>query len=49
MATKNKLPQNRYESYATVIGPINIEDLKALRKLVRKAIRNYESNEQFQV
>lgn len=37
------------EGFATVIGPINIEDLKALRKLVRKAIRNYESNEQFQV
>lgn len=86
MATKNKLPRNRDESYAryedgrftlsmgiedcshkryvkdgkdliissnegfaTVIGPLNIEDLKALRKLVRKAIRDYESNEQFQV
>lgn len=86
MATKNKLPRNRDESYtryedgrftlsmriedcsyeryvkdgkdliisynegyATVIGPLNIGDLKALRKLVRKAIRNYESNEQFQV
>lgn len=37
------------ESFATVIGPLNIEDLKALRKLIRKAIRNYESNEPFQV
>lgn len=86
MATKNKQPKNREESYAryddgrftlymgtedcshkryvkdgkdliisyqdnyaTSIGPLNLEDLKALRKLVRKAIRNYESNEQFQV
>lgn len=37
------------EGSAIVIGPLNIEDLKALRKLVRKAIRNYESNEPFQV
>lgn len=36
-------------SCATAIGPLNMEDLKALRKLIRKAIRNYESNEQFQV
>lgn len=38
-----------YESYGTVIGPLNLLDLKALRKLIRKAIRNYESNEPFQV
>lgn len=38
-----------YESHGTVIGPLNLLDLKALRKLIRKAIRNYESNEPFQV
>lgn len=37
------------EGYATVIGPLNIKDLKALRKLIRKAIRNYESNEPVQI
>lgn len=35
--------------YSTSIGPLNLEDLKALRKLVRKAIKNYESTEEFQI
>lgn len=36
-------------NYRTCIGPLNLEDLKALRKLVRKAIRNYEDNESIQI
>ena len=35
--------------YRIFIGPLNLEDLKALRKLVRKAIRNYEDNESIQI
>lgn len=36
-------------NYETTIGPLNLKDLKALRKLVRKAIKNYESNEPLQI
>lgn len=35
--------------FTTVVGPLNLEDLRALRKLIRKAIRNYESNEPLQI
>lgn len=37
------------QNYSTMIGPLNLEDLKALRKLIRKAIRNYESDEPIQI
>lgn len=37
------------ESYATIVGPLNLEDLKVLRKIIRKAICNYESNEPIQI
>lgn len=37
------------EGYTIVVGPLNLGDLKALRKIIRKAIRNYESNEPLQI
>lgn len=35
--------------YSTSIGPLNLEDLKALRKAVRLAIRNYNDNREVQI
>ena len=32
-------------NYTTVVGPFDIEDLKLLRKLIRKEIRRIQTNE----
>lgn len=37
------------EGYTSSIGPLNLEDLKALRKIIRQAIRNYEGNDSIQI
>lgn len=37
------------KGYTTCMGPLNLKDLKALRKLIRQAIRNYDNNEPLQV
>lgn len=37
------------KGYTTMVGPLNLKDLKALRKLIRQAIRNYEDNKPLQV
>lgn len=37
------------KGYSTSIGPLNLADLKALRKLILEAIRHYEDNESFQI
>lgn len=37
------------KSYTTTIGPLSKADLKALRKIIRKAIRDYEGNEHIQI
>lgn len=37
------------KGYTTMIGPLNLKDLKALRKLIRKAIKTYEDNQSFQI
>lgn len=36
-------------NYSTTIGPLSLADLKNLRKLIRYAIRNYESPEELQI
>ena len=37
------------KGYTTRVGPLNLKDLKALRKLVRQAIRGYEDNKSIQI
>lgn len=37
------------KGYTTCLGPLNLKDLKALRKLIRQAIRNYNDNKPLQI